>query len=502
MENVQALDYRSALEQRNRRAILEELAKAGGQIQSLPLKRSVGLSQNTFEHHINILRMNNIISIEGDKIRLERKTPLCYIFNSTKIPYVYLGLLGERKGRSESETETALKLLAKENLNFERVIVLTTEKCETQWEKFIAVPVEWKLIGEREIRRIETIQSKVEPHLIDLAKNYILVMDCTSLTKPATIAYYKLATKHSVPLIYVYEDRKELSWIISKEDLKKKLLPDEKSNKKGEASREEDAKHIKFYQTAFKNENWKRVLKELATVGKPIGIGDLAEKAKMGKSTLSHILDIFEEEKIITSTRGERLMYTKRKNDSKKEKGKHIRHTVELTHKSPLCYIFDSTNVNYAYLGLLGRREQRSESETETALKLLAKENFPKNSKDQKHEIKVTVFETYKSIPEWENIAPSNINWHLLRDEEITNVKTVEEKVEQVLKELIRNHILVMDCTALNKPATIAYYKLAEKYMIPLIYVYEDEKELIWLISKEDIKRELLPPTEKDERQN
>lgn len=240
------MDYRSALEQRNRRAILEELAKAGGQNQSLPLKGSVGLSQNTFGHQINILRMNNVISIEGDKIRLERKTPLCYIFNSTKIPYAYLGLLGERKGRSESETETALKLLAKEN---------------------------------------------------------------------------------------------------------------------------------------FPKEN--------------------------------------------------------------------------------------------------------SQSE-----------------KDQKHEIKVTVFETYKSIPEWENITPSNINWHLLRDEEITNVKTVEEKVEQVLKELIRNHILVMDCTALNKPATIAYYKLAEKYMIPLIYVYEDEKELIWLISKEDIKRELLPPTEKDERQN
>jgi len=46
-----------------------------------------------------------------------------------------------------------------------------------------------------------------------------------------------------------------------------------------------------------------------------------------------------------------------------------------------------------------------------------------------------------------------------------------------------------MDCT--SGPAGIACYRLATRYGIPLIYVYEPEKELVRLISREDLEREL-----------
>jgi len=54
-----------------------------------------------------------------------------------------------------------------------------------------------------------------------------------------------------------------------------------------------------------------------------------------------------------------------------------------------------------------------------------------------------------------------------------------------------------MDCTSATKPATIAYYELAQKLWIPLIYVYEETKQLKWLISKEDIQEKLTTSTAK-----
>jgi hypothetical protein len=48
-------------------------------------------------------------------------------------------------------------------------------------------------------------------------------MDCTSLTKPATMAYYELASTYHVPLIYVYEGTGELKWLISKDTIRSKL---------------------------------------------------------------------------------------------------------------------------------------------------------------------------------------------------------------------------------------------------------------------------------------
>jgi hypothetical protein len=48
-------------------------------------------------------------------------------------------------------------------------------------------------------------------------------MDLTSGPRPAGIAFYELATQYKVPLIYVYEPKKKLRWLISTERLEKEI---------------------------------------------------------------------------------------------------------------------------------------------------------------------------------------------------------------------------------------------------------------------------------------
>jgi len=50
----------------------------------------------------------------------------------------------------------------------------------------------WILCYEDEIINIDTIKDKVTPQLESLMKDFIVIIDCTSATKPATIAYYEL----------------------------------------------------------------------------------------------------------------------------------------------------------------------------------------------------------------------------------------------------------------------------------------------------------------------
>jgi len=65
------------------------------------------------------------------------------------------------------------------------------------------------------------------------------------------------------------------------------------------------------------------------------------------------------------------------------------------------------------------------------------------------------------------------------------------DRVEPVLWTLLREYIVIMDCTSATKPATITYYELAQNYLIPLIYIYEKTTSLKWLVSKETIKKKL-----------
>ncbi len=220
---MRAIDYKSLLERKKSRSILEGLSRAGEGIRFNELCRSTGIPKATLEYNLTLLERSGIIKREMGLIKLQYRTPLSYIFDSPS-PYAYLGLLGEKNEREEAETETAISLLKEKGISFKKIVVATTHNAVAEWENLTYLNVEWCLLDNEEISRVDAVEESVESRLIELVGNYSVVMDCTSATKPATIAYYRLAVKFKVPLIYVYEKRRELVWIVSIEDLKKELL--------------------------------------------------------------------------------------------------------------------------------------------------------------------------------------------------------------------------------------------------------------------------------------
>jgi hypothetical protein len=178
--------------------------------------------------HNNLDSLRSLGFITGGKrgpVRLKWKTPLCFIAGTPNIPYAYLGLLGVKGEREVSETETAVKILEASGIIFDMIVVVTTQEAVGSWSNSIdpRLKIEWVTLRREELNRIEDVRGRVRPKLLELMGKFNVIMDCTSGTRPAGIAYYNLAIQHKVPLIYVYEPEKELIWLISRRDLERDL---------------------------------------------------------------------------------------------------------------------------------------------------------------------------------------------------------------------------------------------------------------------------------------
>jgi DNA-binding transcriptional ArsR family regulator len=217
-------NYSEAIMQPNSRKVLQALAQAGGISSFSDIRNASGIKDPTLVHHLDRLQTLNIIEKEvKGTYRLRYRTPLCYIFQERpSVPMAYLGLLGRRDKRTEPETEVALKLLSKEGIKPQLVYVVTSMEALKEWED-LKLPYQWILCYEDEIIDIDAVKRKIKPQLESLLKDYIVFIDCTSATKPATIAYYELAQQYYAPLLYVYEEKKVLKWLISKETIKARL---------------------------------------------------------------------------------------------------------------------------------------------------------------------------------------------------------------------------------------------------------------------------------------
>jgi DNA-binding transcriptional ArsR family regulator len=214
--------YREAVKQENSYRILEALAKNDGVLNFAQIERISGVKGSTLNHHLNrLLGLGVILKEVKGTYKLRFKTPLCYIFGA-KTPFAYLGLLGRRAERKEPETKVALELLKKEGIEPTLVYVATSPEALNEW-KDLKLPYNWILLYEEQIIDVDAVKKSVEPQLESLLKEYIVILDCTSATKPATIAYYELAQTYCVPLIYVYEETKQLKWLISKDTLRNKF---------------------------------------------------------------------------------------------------------------------------------------------------------------------------------------------------------------------------------------------------------------------------------------
>ncbi|MEM2740276.1 MAG: hypothetical protein QXQ29_05705 [Candidatus Bathyarchaeia archaeon] len=223
MSNLKSIpDYRGALSLEKSRRVVKALASKSGVANFSELERLSSVKGSVLKYHLDRLIRFNIIEEEvRGTYRLRFKTPLCWIYDSL-VDYAYLGLLGRRAGRREPEPATALRLLEEQDIKPRLVYVVTSIDALKEWVD-LKLTYQWILCYNDEILDIDAIIGKVRPQLEALLREYIVVMDCTSLTKPATIAYYDLAATYYVPLIYIYEDAEQLKWLISKDKLKNML---------------------------------------------------------------------------------------------------------------------------------------------------------------------------------------------------------------------------------------------------------------------------------------
>src|SRR5918996_591551 len=218
--------YDKALEQPNRRKIVQAIAQEGGTAKFSTICKRTSIKDNTLLHHLNVLIEYGIIEqIADGPYALRYKTPLGFILNEKapeKERCVYFGLLGDRRERDEPETKIALELLKKQGIEVNLGYVVTSSAAAQSW-KNSQLPVQWILVDGDAIMDIDKIRKRIESILTDLIKEHMVIMDCTSFNKPATIALYQLAEAYLIPLIYIYEPRGKLKWLISKQSLSKRL---------------------------------------------------------------------------------------------------------------------------------------------------------------------------------------------------------------------------------------------------------------------------------------
>ncbi len=232
IEGEEMPNYPLALSVENSRKVVEAIAKSGGVATFSQIQAMSGVKGSVLNHHLNRLQHLNIIEKEvKGTYRLKYKTPLCFLFPAkTKIPITYFGLMGKRETRKEPEPKIAIELLEKEKIKPDLIYVVTSPEALNEW-KNLKLPYQWILCYEEEIINIESVKQKILRQLTSLLKESIVIMDCTSATKPATIAYYELAQTYYIPLIYIYEETKKMKWLISRDMIIEKLNPKHKLQK-------------------------------------------------------------------------------------------------------------------------------------------------------------------------------------------------------------------------------------------------------------------------------
>jgi hypothetical protein len=207
--------------------ILDTLIEGGGRADFKQILEKVpNAPKSTLSNNIDSLVQLGVITQKGSRgpFELRYKTPFCFLTEPSKVPDAYLGLLG-KKGTTpidEPETQSAVEKLHQEGFEFSKIFVCTTQEALGSWSGYFKDAIQRRLeiipVNIDEMNDIEKMESRIKQNFIELLRNYLLVMDCTSGTRPSGIAFYRLALKYSVPLIYLYEEKGEMFWLISKHD--------------------------------------------------------------------------------------------------------------------------------------------------------------------------------------------------------------------------------------------------------------------------------------------
>ena len=153
--------------------------------------------------------------------------------------------------------------------------------------------------------------------------------------------------------------------------------------------------------------------------------------------------------------------------------------TYALRIKVPFCYLEDEIS-EYTYLGLLGRRHYHEEPETKTATNILGGKGY--------NIVEIKVITTRSAVDNWSSEVIGDYDLVIVDEKDIVSISSMEDVITGILERLILRRPVIMDCTSLTKPATIAMYNVARRYLVPLIYVYEADRQIHWIITQREIR--------------
>jgi hypothetical protein len=496
-------DYDMAVRTRYGRMVLETLGKLGGEatfedIKEEAQKNNVRFSLDTLSYYLDSeesdLRRSNVIEKVGDRYRLKHRTTFCWLMGGN-VPITFIGMLGLREYNPEPEPKTFLFLLEENKeeigpgpIDKNSAYILTTSRAMGEWGsevKGLGIEMEHFIeCSQYDIQNIGSMKAKVLFLLnLDEMRDKIVVLDCTGLTKPATIAFYEVARDFYFPLVYVYG--RSFRLLISREYVRERLF----------IEGWESGPYDRLLERIHKSEQIREdLLRILNFIGQKNGVAGFNQ---IGRS-LGYVWYKKEDAggkggKVSKVTKGEMLKrrLTILVNAGLVEqvaKGG----PYKLKYKTPFYWLNTPTEeTEFAYYGLLGDRKRAGwEIETRTALTLLRKEyNITPTH--------IIILTTPKGYDAWymelremeKEYRFSKFHYNTCLEHMIEDFNAMKDYLESDIQRWLEKNVVIFDCTGLTKPATLALYEIARTYYAPLIYIYGRDGEGIihWIIEKDAV---------------
>jgi predicted DNA-binding transcriptional regulator len=222
--------------------ILAHIVRRGGSMRYSEIKRELGMPDGTLNHNLNRLIGEVLLEKVGDTglYRLPSQTPwLFFSENRERLreSFVYVGLLGKMRDEVEEPVyRTAISLLSKEpdpstdprswglGVRPKYVYIMTGEEAKSSWTGLQDVD-SWILLSEDELWDIDRVEEKLLKMIEPLMRDHAIILDSTGDGKPPALAFYEVANKKLIPLIYIHRtpNARRLRWLISPDDILRKL---------------------------------------------------------------------------------------------------------------------------------------------------------------------------------------------------------------------------------------------------------------------------------------
>jgi len=156
------------------------------------------------------------------------------------------------------------------------------------------------------------------------------------------------------------------------------------------------------------------------------------------------------------------------------------------------CIPFWDVCPKFSLLTALGRRDSRDIPEPLVALNLL-KESFERKLRGQEEIVisPIKIITTATALGEWKDRTEdlSRIGeFKVVPEEYLISLEKIFQLLVKIVDELEKETIPILDCTPLTKIYTIAIFNIAIRRGLPVIYIYEAKKKLIFIQSLEQLK--------------